>query len=85
MGLNFFKVSYMHQRVKICWNILFGLGVSKLMFGGMIFFSSARVVLMRPTSPDAPSAWPRFGFTYSLIVSGDTYAHRVSNTYRSDI
>ena len=35
--------------------LLFGFGVEKLMFGGIVFFSNARTILMILVIPDAPS------------------------------
>lgn len=46
--------------------LLFGLGFLKLMFGGMVLFSSAKTIFMILESPDAPSPWPMFGFTSVL-------------------
>lgn len=43
--------------------LLFGFGVRKLMFGGIIFFSNAKTILMILVIPDAPSECPTFGFT----------------------
>lgn len=43
--------------------LLFGFGVTKLIFGGIVLFSRARTALMILVSPDAPSPWPTFGFT----------------------
>lgn len=43
--------------------LLFGFGVLKLIFGGMVLFSSANTIFMILESPDAPSPWPMFGFT----------------------
>ena len=45
-------------------NSLFGLGVLKLMFGGMMPFSRARTALIRLVRPLAPSEWPTFGLTF---------------------
>lgn len=42
---------------------LFGLGVLKLIFGGTMRCSSARMPLIRLVSPAAPSEWPTFGLT----------------------
>lgn len=51
--------------VLLVWeNVLRGLGVSKLMFGGIFLASSDRTILMMLEIPDAPSPWPRFGLTY---------------------
>ena len=43
---------------------LCGFGVSKLMFGGIVICSNASIDLIRLVNPEAPSEWPRFGFTY---------------------
>jgi hypothetical protein len=44
-------------------NVLLGLGLLNLIFGGMILCSRARTDLMTEVRPDEPSPCPRFGFT----------------------
>lgn len=44
-------------------DLLFGFGVSNLMFGGIILCSNARTHLIKLLSPEEPSEWPTFGFT----------------------
>lgn len=44
-------------------SLLFGLGVLKLMLGGIVLCSSASTIFMMLDSPDAPSPWPMFGLT----------------------
>lgn len=45
-------------------DLLLGLGVENLMFGGIVLFSKANTALIKLVKPEAPSEWPTFGLTY---------------------
>jgi hypothetical protein len=51
------------QQCDQSWVLLFGLGLLKLIFGGMVFFSRASTILMTEESPEAPSECPILGLT----------------------
>ena len=63
--------------------ILFGFGLLKLMFGGMILCSNARTVFIRLVVPEAPSEWPTFGFTCCALASSKKM-HYTYERYRSN-
>ena len=58
----------MSQKRKDIEHLLFGFGFLKLILGGMVRFSKAKVILMRLVMPEAPSECPTFGFTYVVSI-----------------
>ncbi len=74
-----------HDRARVYQDgLLLGFGVVKLMFGGIIFFSRANVILMILDSPEAPSPWPIFGLTYGELVRTRAVSQWIAH-YRSNI
>ena len=49
-------------------SLLFGFGVVKLIFGGIVMCSSDSTALMMLVIPEAPSPCPKFGFTDPTYV-----------------
>ena len=45
---------------------LLGLGLSNLILGGIVLCSSARTHFIRAVRPDAPSEWPKLGYTHGV-------------------
>jgi len=68
--LDFSRQKVLRQNIRLValffprQNVLFGFGVVNLMFGGIILCSKVRTALIKLLIPEAPSAWPMFGFTY---------------------
>lgn len=58
------QVHLAHRKVVAPGNdLLLGLGVLNLMFGGMVLCSSASTHLIKLVIPEDPSPWPTFGLT----------------------
>lgn len=51
------------------------------MFGGIILCSKASTALIKLLIPEAPSAWPIFGFTYYVSVDRLTVRYVISGEY----
>lgn len=64
--------------------ILFGFGVSKLIFGGIASFRKERTPLMTPVIPDAPSECPTLGLLFEKSAKSRRDDLRWFASYRAN-